>query len=419
MPAMPAMKAAFEAYTRAVLAFRLGDGGGGYATAGARGGALAAIARQAGRSGHCLLLGVGSGEAARHLAGLLPAGTELTVCELYPEQAREFGGGLPVLADASPVALAWLLLSAGLFHGRASCVLNPEIADPQVRRRFQAVQKLHSMFVPLPHEALPASAAPPDSPLGRDPGVPTRPEGREGRTSLSLAAILHPDEPDLEGFFSSLPGQAFEAVVVWDAAAVPSNLPASPVPVRHLAHPLGRDFAAQRNRMLDACRGDWVLYLDGDERLSPALAGLLPLLCAQNLCRAFAFPRLALSPGGVKIGWGLWPDLQLRLFRRDPGVRFTRPVHERLEGLRGPTGLTVGAGIRHLSDVLKSPETLARKHVLFDLAAQGEMDAQAGSSPRTHRQNPEYPTLPEVVFEGLTPVPLLGLWPETVSFQAL
>jgi glycosyltransferase involved in cell wall biosynthesis len=410
---MPTMKQSFEAYTRAVLSFRLGDGGGGYATAEARTGALATIARQAGRRERCLLLGVGRGEAARDLAGLLPAGTELTVCELYPEQARKFGAGLPVLADASPVALSWLLLSVGLLHGQTVCALNPEIADVGARRRFQAMQKLHAAFEPWVPPASLDALGPPNLPGFQSPQSPGKPAAG---SSLSLAAILHPEEPDLEGFFAALPPRAFEMVVVWDAAEVPGNIPASPVPIRHLAHPLGHDFAAQRNRMLDACRGDWVLYLDGDERLSPALAGLLPLLCGQDLCRAFAFPRLAVTPAGVKIGWGLWPDLQLRLFRRDPGVRFARPVHERLEGLSGPTGLTVGAGVRHLSDVLKSPETLARKHALFDQSAQS---AQSGCLWGAHRQNPEYPTLPEAFFSSLTPKPFLGLWPETVRFQPL
>jgi len=389
---------AFAAYTQAVLSFRLGHGGGGYATGPAGHGALDAIVRQAERTGHCLLLGLGRGEAARELAGRLAPGTGLTVCELYPEQAREHGLGLPVLADASPTALAWMILSVGLLRAKATCVLNPEIADPEARRRFQAVQKLHAAFALLD----PQPPGSPDSP--GSPGSPGPP------ASLSLAAILHPDEPDLEGFFAALPPSAREAVVVWDAPSAPSNPPASPVPVKHLAHPLERDFAAQRNRMLAACRGDWVLYLDGDERLDPALTELIPKLCAQDRCRAFAFPRLAVTPAGVKIGWGLWPDLQVRLFRRDAGVRFVRPVHERLEGLSGPTGLMVGAGLRHLSDLLKSPEDLARKHALFD---------QAAGATGLHRQNPEYPTLPEAYFSRLTPSPFLGMWPETVHFQPL
>lgn len=381
------MNGAFEAYTRVMLSYRLGGGGGGYETDPVSPGALAPIIRQSVRAGHCVLLGAGRGEAARGLAGSLPLGTGLTVCELYPEQALAHGSGLPLLVDDSPVALAWLLFSVGLLRGKAFCALNPEIAQPDARRRFQAVQKLHAAFTPLEPAA-----------------------GPEPRPRLSVAAILHPDEPDLEGFFAGLPPHASEAVVVWDADQPPASPPSSPVPVRHLAHRLGNDFAAQRNRMLAACAGDWVLYLDGDERLEPSLAGILPSLPGLGGCSSFAFPRLGVTPAGVKAGWGLWPDLQVRLFRPGPGVRFVRPVHERLAGLAGPTGLVVGASIRHLSDVLKTPEALARKHALFD---------KAGGFSGLHRQNPTYPTLPEAFFAGITARPLLGKWPETVSFQPL
>lgn len=380
------MNTALEQYSRVMLSFRLGDGGGGYETKPAPPGSLDPILRQSIRSGNCVLLGMGSGETARELSRALPASTDLTVCELYPDKARANGEGLPLLVDASPVALAWLLFSVGLFRDKATCVLNPEIDDPVARGRFQVIQKLHASFSSLMPGEIDCGA------------------------SLSVGAILHPDEPDLEGFFASLPKAAFEAVVVWDADSVPERVPASPVPVRHLAHKLEKDFAAQRNRMLSACTGDWVLYLDGDERLDPALASVLPVLPGVKGCKCFAFPRMAVTHAGVKAGWGLWPDLQVRLFRRDSGIRFVRPVHERIEGVSGPTGLVVGASIRHLSDVLKTPEALARKHALFDAA---------GGFKNLHRQNPVYPTLPESFFSSLTKHPILGTWPETVSFQPL
>lgn len=395
---MPDLNELFAAYSSAVLSFSMEAEQGGYATAPAHFDANGPLARQIVRQSagvdHCVLLGVGRGEYARELAASLPPGTGFTVCETDGGQARSFGQGLPLLADASPVALAFALISAGLTRPRAVCVLNPEVADQAALARLKTVQRLHAAYAPL---ELPATA---DS---ADPAL-----------RLSVAAILHPDEPDLPQFFAALPQTAFEAVIVWDAPSPPQSPPPCPIPVRHLAHPLQNDFAAQRNRMLAACRGDWVLYLDGDERLDPALSALLPTLLAQEHCAGFAFPRLGIGPSGVKVGWGLWPDLQLRLFRPGPQVRFVRPVHERLEGLAGPTGLVCGAFIRHLSDVLKDREALARKHALFDAAA----GFPAGSS-GLHRQNREYPVLPEAFFAALTPRPHVGAWPETVRFQPL
>lgn len=385
---MPDLNALFAAYSSAALAFVMEAEQGGYATVPARFDTNGPLARQIARAEHCVLLGVGRGEYARELSGSLPPGTGFTVCETDGDQARAYG--LPLLADASPVALAFTLISAGLTRPNAVCVLNPEVADEAALQRLKTVQRLHAAYAPL---ALPA----PSTSVGPGP-------------RLTVAAILHPDEPGLPEFFAALPDAASEAVVVWDGSEPPQSPPPCAIPVTHLAHPLQNDFAAQRNRMLAACRGDWVLYLDGDERLDPALSALLPALLAQEHCAAFAFPRLGIGPSGVKIGWGLWPDLQLRLFRPSPGVRFARPVHERLEGLGGPTGLVCGGFIRHLSDLLKDREALARKHALFDAA---------GGASGLHRQNREYPVLPEAFFAALTPRPMIGAWPETVRFQPL
>jgi hypothetical protein len=433
---MPDLNALFAAYSSAVLSFSMEAEAGGYATVPARlhehaalvrqiarisrplgaGPATAASAGQHGQpdqGGHCVLLGVGRGEFARELAASLSPGTGFTVCETDGDQARTFARGLPLLADASPVALAFTLISAGLTRPHAVCVLNPEVADEAALARLKTVQRLHAAYAPL------ALVAPVGGSADWPPGTDTdSPDGESlspyPAPRLTVAAILHPEEPGLPEFFAALPQTAFEAVVIWDAPSPPQSPPPCPIPVRHLAHALQNDFAAQRNRMLAACRGEWVLYLDGDERLDPPLSALLPEFLAQEHCAGFAFPRLGVGPSGVKIGWGLWPDLQLRLFRPGPDVRFVRPVHERLEGLSGPTGLVCGAFIRHLSDVLKDREALARKHALFDAAA-----GSSGGSSGLHRQNREYPVLPEAFFSALTPRPMVGAWPETVRFQPL
>lgn len=363
-------------YSRRILEYRLGGGDGGYRTAPAAREALAPLARQAARAGRLILVGLGRGQALRDLEAVLPADVSLTVCELFPDQARsvaalppDSGGRTRLVVDTSAPALVLLLLGAGLVPAGTACALNPEVAAPEARAAFRKLQRLWA---------------------GLEPVARTDPAGP---ADISLAAVLHPDEPDLDGFFAALPRLGRELVVVWDAPSPPRDLPPSladlPMPVRHLAHPLGADFAAQRNRMLAACRGPWVLFLDGDERLDPRLENLLPVLAGQDRCGSWAFVRLGLAAGGVKMGFGLWPDLQVRLFRKTPDVRFVRPVHERLEGLEGPTGLVVGGAIRHLSDLLKDPEALARKHALFDRAA---------GVTGLHRRNPEYPILPEEFF---------------------
>ncbi|MDP2848680.1 MAG: glycosyl transferase family 2 [Humidesulfovibrio sp.] len=319
-----------------------------------------------------VLLGLGSGAVAEILAGALPGGT-LVVCDQDLPLARALRGsgrlgwwrreGPALLAlDASPWALLLLLDRAGLALADTFVLPNPEL-PPAAKARLKALELLltRSKFLPPP-TAVPAPR-------------------------LSVAAILSPAEPDLQGFFAQMPDWLHELVLIWDADA----LPRIAVPERFLvwqaARPLERDFSAQRNAMLAACSGDWVLYLDADERFSEEAWAALSLLCADPLIAGWHFPRVTPypAPGKALVGFGLWPDIQLRLFRRTSNLRFVNSVHERLTGLVGPQALALDMEIEHLSRLRKDDDELRRKLAGFDAAGAGNV---------RHALSEEYPSLP-------------------------
>jgi glycosyltransferase involved in cell wall biosynthesis len=105
-------------------------------------------------------------------------------------------------------------------------------------------------------------------------------------------------------------------------------------------------FAAFRNLALDRCRGDWVFFVDADERVSPALVQEIREVVAESEhLRALApaqapvgywTPRHNLVCGRLVRGGGWSPDYQLRLLRRTQ-ARYdeARPVHEVVK-LDGP-----------------------------------------------------------------------------------
>jgi hypothetical protein len=215
---------------------------------------------------------------------------------------------------------------------------------------------------------------------------------------LSAAAILTPAEPDLPAFFRQFPPWLTELVLVWDAPALPDQLLPKgflqelPFPVRQLARPLGADFSAQRNAMLAACKGDWVLYLDADERLSPEDWAKVPGLCALD-ATGWHLPRVTFYPtvNNALIGFGLWPDIQLRLFRSRAGLTFVNPVHERLVGLSGQQGLALGVEIEHLSRLRKNEAQLRAKLEVFDAAGAGHV---------RHALSAAYPSGPRALVSG-------------------
>lgn len=341
------------------------------------------------RSGrrYLVLLGLGSGALVAALSQELPAGT-LCVCEQDLALVRALrdagllgwwreGSPTGLAADTSPWALFFLLDRAGVrpqLPGHALILPNPELA-PQAKAAHRQLELLLTRSRPV-----------------QLPDAPALPR-------LSAAAILAPSEPDLPGFFAQFPDWLEELVLVWDAETLPGIPVPDRFPVRQLARPLGADFSAQRCAMLDACAGDWVLYLDADERLSPQGWAAIPALCAvsdvSNVV-AWHFPRLSPYPDAehALTGFGLWPDVQLRLFRNAPGLRFVNPVHERLTGLGGVQALALDVEIEHLSRLRKGDEVLRRKLERFD---------EAGAGRVRHALSAEYPS----VSRGL----LAARWP--------
>ena len=89
-------------------------------------------------------------------------------------------------------------------------------------------------------------------------------------------------------------------------------------------------FGLQKQRALERASGDWVLSLDADEEVPPALKQEIQQAMLRSAAQGFEIPRLSSYCGHQMKHSGWWPDHVLRLFRRDAG-RFTDDVvHERV-----------------------------------------------------------------------------------------
>lgn len=329
------------------------------------------------RSGkpHLALLGLGSGAVAAALAETLPPGA-LIACEQDLPLVRglltagrldwrQREGASRLALDASPWAVLLLLDRAGVRLDKLFVLPNPELA-PAEKARLKPLELLLSRSVPLEVPCcLPAPR-------------------------LSAAAIVSPSEPDLPGFFAQFPHWLHELVLVWDGTALPwASVPES-IPVWQTARPLKHDFSAQRNAMLSACSGDWVVYLDADERLSAEAWAALPLLCADPVVAGWRFPRVTPYPTLERalVGFGLWPDVQLRLFRRSEELRFINPVHERLTGIAGPQALVLDLEIEHHNRLGRDEDAIRQKLAGFD---------EAGAGRVRHALSAEYPSMPRAL----------------------
>jgi len=91
------------------------------------------------------------------------------------------------------------------------------------------------------------------------------------------------------------------------------------------------NYADQRNAALDAVSesADWVLFVDADERVPPALAAEIRESISYPDYAGFRIPRDNYIFGRLTRGAGWYPDYQTRLLRVGvPGYDPARQVHE-------------------------------------------------------------------------------------------
>ena len=122
-------------------------------------------------------------------------------------------------------------------------------------------------------------------------------------------------------------------------------------------------YAAQKNFGLDLARGAWVLSLDADENVSAALrADIERVLAADGPFDGYQVPRRNVFWGRWMRHGGLYPDWQLRLFRRGRGRFGARAVHESVS-VDGAVGRLAGhlehRSYRDVADFLARAERYA------------------------------------------------------------
>ncbi|MFZ6016472.1 MAG: glycosyltransferase family 2 protein [Nitrospirota bacterium] len=89
-------------------------------------------------------------------------------------------------------------------------------------------------------------------------------------------------------------------------------------------------YARQKQMAVDIAKGPWVLILDADERVTPALRDEITEILKNTVCNGFYIPRKNFFLGKWIRHSGWWPDYTLRLFRKDTAFIEDREVHEKV-----------------------------------------------------------------------------------------
>jgi glycosyltransferase involved in cell wall biosynthesis len=93
-----------------------------------------------------------------------------------------------------------------------------------------------------------------------------------------------------------------------------------------------RGYVAQKQYAIDLCTKEWVLLIDADEEVSPALGEEIRAAIADpNAASGYWLPRKNLFLGRWIRHGGFYPDPKLRLFRRGQGFVTGHDPHDRCE----------------------------------------------------------------------------------------
>lgn len=144
---------------------------------------------------------------------------------------------------------------------------------------------------------------------------------------LSVCIITFNEEANIERTLASV---AFaQEVIIVDSGSTDRTVEIARACGAQVYYEPWAGFARQKNSAIGKCTGDWILSLDADEELSPALQSQIRvLLPSRHNYEAYCIPRrnLFLSRW-IKHG-GFYPDRKLRLFKRGAAYFEDRPVHE-------------------------------------------------------------------------------------------
>jgi cellulose synthase/poly-beta-1,6-N-acetylglucosamine synthase-like glycosyltransferase len=154
-----------------------------------------------------------------------------------------------------------------------------------------------------------------------------------GQTPSRLSAVLitRNEEANLPACLASLEGLADEIVIV-DSESTDGTVAVARAAGARVSQHQFVGFGAAKQRALELATGSWVLSVDADERVTPALAAeIRRALGSDPKANGYLIRREVFFLGTRLRFGGMGNDWVLRLFRRE-GARFSPlPVHEHVE----------------------------------------------------------------------------------------
>jgi len=148
------------------------------------------------------------------------------------------------------------------------------------------------------------------------------------KKKISVVIITRNEEKMIEDCLKSIGDWADEIVIIDDASNDKTIEIAKRYKTKITLLPEKTDFFELRNQGLKKASGDWIFYLDADERLTTDLKKEIKEVINKPAFSAYALPRRDFLLGKELHWGGWWPDYVKRLYQRTKLKGWQGEVHE-------------------------------------------------------------------------------------------
>lgn len=119
-----------------------------------------------------------------------------------------------------------------------------------------------------------------------------------------------------------------DEIIVLDQDSHDKTLEIAKKYTQHILTSKNEDFDKNRNILAQEAKGEWLLYIDADERIDSANIEEIKEVTKSANHTAFYFPRQNYILGKFQRHGGWWPDYVPRLFKKKDFLGWSGKVHE-------------------------------------------------------------------------------------------
>jgi len=175
--------------------------------------------------------------------------------------------------------------------------------------------------------------------------IPVCNEIEEIKRLLSFLIENKREKDEIVIFYDEINGTAEVREYLKSIVSGHTYTPIEDYPIRWYSYDFDGDFAKMKNKLNKMCTGDYIFQIDADEMVTEFFIDVLPQMIQLNpqvdLYRIARVNKVTgLTPEHIqKWGWVVdsrgrvnWPDVQWRIYRNNPNIKWEGKVHEKITG---------------------------------------------------------------------------------------